>query len=133
MGFWNGETGPKQRKNWRKFVEVYNSIKEFDVVFFQIAGSGNIHALGIVSGNFYDDQTLIWPLEFKNKQVLFPWRVKFSIILFSEESIATHYVSKEDYLDGYGIGKLNDQEVRNILDELEERFGKIGLKISLMH
>jgi hypothetical protein len=70
--FWDKEAGDKQRKNWRDFIRIYNMIKPFDVVIFQIAGTGEIHAKGIVKGTFYDDETPIWPDEKKQNSVLFP-------------------------------------------------------------
>jgi hypothetical protein len=79
-GFWDRETGEKQRRNWRSFVRTYNRIEPFDFAVFQIAKTGEVHALGIVKEIFYDDQTLVWPKEFEQRAVLYPWRVAFSFM-----------------------------------------------------
>jgi predicted RNA-binding protein len=121
-GFWDREAGEKFRKNWRLFIRLYNKIKPFDVVVFQIAKTGNIHGIGIVKETYYDDQTPIWPNEEIEKKVLFPWKVLFCNIIFSETPFISHFVKIENYVDGYGIGELSEYEFRNILNEFQKRF-----------
>jgi len=118
-GFWDRELGEKQRRNWRSFIRLYNRIKPFDTVFFQIAKTGEIHAIGIVKETYYDDQTSVWPLE--KKIVLFPWRVSFCTILFSEKPFVSHFVKIENYVDGYGIGELAEHEYRRILTKIQKQ------------
>ena len=118
-GFWDRELGEKQRRNWRSFIRLYNRIKPFDTVFFQIAKTGEIHAIGIVKETYYDDQTPVWPLE--KKIVLFPWRVSFCTILFSEKPFVSHFVKIENYVDGYGIGELAEHEYRRILTKIQKQ------------
>ncbi len=118
-GFWDRDAGEKQRRNWRSFIRLYNKIKPFDIVIFQIARTGQIHALGVVKNTFYDDQTPIWPKE--KKKVLFPWRVALSSIVFSEDSFASHFVKIENYIDGYGLGELPEHDFRRVLKYVKSR------------
>ena len=118
-GFWDRELGEKQRRNWRSFIRLYNKIKPFDTVFFQIAETGEIHAIGIVKETYYDDQTPVWPSE--KRRILFPWRVSFCMILFSEKPFISHFVKVENYVDGYGIGELAEHEYRRILMEIQKQ------------
>lgn len=117
-GFWDREAGDKQGRNWRSFIRLYNEIKPFDIVFFQIAKTGEIHALGIVKETYYDDQTPIWPNEQRN--ILFPWKVAFSFIIFSDKPFITHFVKIESYVDGYGIGELPEFDFRRISGEIQK-------------
>jgi len=119
-GFWDREAGEKQRKHWRAFIRLFNRIKPFDVIVFQIATTGEIHAIGIVKETFYDDQTPVWSIE-KNR-VLFFWKVSFSSILFSEEPFITHFIKIEGYIDGYGMGELSESDLRRILEKVKEKF-----------
>lgn len=118
-GFWDKEAGQKQKKNWRSFIGLYNKIKPFDIVFFQIAKTGKIHAVGIVKRTYYDDQTPVWPSE--RGKVLFPWKVAFCMIIFSEKPFISHFVKVENYVDGYGIGELAEHEYRRILMEIQKQ------------
>jgi predicted RNA-binding protein len=118
-GFWDREAGDKQRKNWRQFIRLYNKIKPFDIVFFQIAKTGEIHAVGIVKETRYDDQTPIWPSE--TSRVLFPWKVSFCTFIFSKNPFISHFVKIESYVDGYGIGELPEYEFRRILTEIQKQ------------
>ena len=120
-GFWDREAGERQRKNWRPFIRLYNRIRPFDAVFFQIAKTGEIHAVGIVKEVHFDDQTPIWPQEQAQNQVLFPWRVELCNILFSDKSFVSHFTSIANYIDGYGIGELSVHEFRRILTELQRK------------
>jgi hypothetical protein len=120
-GFWDREAGEKQRKNWRSFIRLYNKIKPFDIVIFQIAKTGEIHAIGIVKETYYDDQTPIWPDETKQNTVLFPWRVSFCNLIFSKKPFTSHFAKIENYVDGYGIGELSEYEFRRILTEVQKQ------------
>jgi hypothetical protein len=73
-----------------------------------------------VKQTFYDDQTPVWLME-KNR-VLFPWKVSFSSILFSEEPFITHFIKIEGYIDGYGMGELSESDLRRILEKVKEKF-----------
>lgn len=126
-GFWDREAGAKQRRNWRSFIRAYNRIKPFDIVIFQIAKTGEIHALGIVKEIYYDDQTPIWDNEISQNRTLYPWKVFFSIILFSEETIMKLSIKIENYIDGYGLGELPEHEFRLILDKIRS---KLNIKIN---
>jgi hypothetical protein len=120
-GFWDRETGKKQRKNWRDFIRLYNKIKPFDVVIFQIAKTGETYAMGIVKETYYDDQTPIWPDEIKQNRVLFPWKVSFCDLIFSKRPFTSHFVKIENHIDGYGIGELPEYEFRRILIEIQKQ------------
>jgi hypothetical protein len=117
-GFWDREAGEKERKNWRQFIRLYNKIKPFDIVFFQIAKTGEIHAVGVVKETFYDDQTPVWAEE--QNRVMFPWKVSFSTILFSQRAFISHFAKIESYVDGYGLGELPEHEFRRILSEIQK-------------
>jgi len=120
-GFWDREAGEKQKKNWRPFIRLYNRIKPFDIVFFQRAKTGEIHAVGIVKETYYDDQTPVWPQELEQNRVLFPWRVAFCTVLFSEKPFVSHYAKIESYVDGYGVGELSEHELRRVLAEVQKQ------------
>ncbi len=128
-GFWDREVGEKQRKNWREFIRLYHKIKPFDIVVFQIAKTGEIHALGIVKETYYDDQTPIWPEE--QNRVLFPWRVCFSSLIFSRKPFTSLFVKIENYVDGYGIGELPEHEFRKILTEMQKQLNQLNIDINL--
>jgi len=125
-GFWDRDLVKNERsklvKNWRPFLRLYNSISSGDIVFFQIAQTGEIHALGIVRDKFYDDQTPIWDLEIGKRKVLFPWRVSFYVIIYSEEPFTRHFIEIKNYVDGYGIGEIPYHEAKRILNEIERRY-----------
>lgn len=128
-GFWDREAGEKQRRNWRSFIRLYNQIKPFDVAVFQIARTGEIHAIGTIKRTYYDDQTPIWPDEQNQNRVLYPWRVSLSNIIFSETPFTKHYTRIENYIDGYGIGELREHEFRRIWREVQKQ-ANIELNIS---
>ena len=117
-GFWDRDAGEKQRRNWRNFIRLFNRIQPFDIAIFQIAKTGDIHGLGGVRRTYYDDQTPIWDDELKQHKVLFPWKVKLSFMIFSEEPVTSRFISIQDYVDGYGIGSFPRHEVRSILSAL---------------
>jgi hypothetical protein len=118
-GFWDREAGEKQKKNWRSFIRLYNRIKPFDIVLFQIAKTGEIHAVGIVKETYYDDQTPVWPQE--QNRVIFPWKVSFCNILFSKNPFVSHFVNIANYVDGYGMGELPEHEFRRVLAEIQKQ------------
>jgi len=120
-GFWDREAGEKFRRNWRAFIRLYNRIKPFDIVVFQITKSGNIHAIGIVKEKYFDDQTPIWPDEREKGQILYPWRVSFSNLIFSKTPLTTHFIKIENYVDGYGIGELPEHDFRTMLNEMQKK------------
>jgi len=130
-GFWDREAGEKQRRNWRDFIRLFNRIKPFDFAVFQIAKTGEIHALGVVKRTYYDDQTRIWQIEIDNNRVYFPWRVEFSILIFSKEPFLTYFVRVEKYVDGYGLGEVPLHEFRLILDSINNRLAEIGAVINM--
>jgi hypothetical protein len=80
-----------------------------------------------VRDKYYDDQTLIWSDEKKSGTVLYPWRVSFSIIIYSKEPFKEFNVPKERYLAGYGIAELTEDEVSDIIKSVE---GKLKVTIS---
>jgi len=125
-GFWDRDLARSKEsklvKNWRQFLRLYNSIFNGDLVFFQIARTGEIHALGIVKDKHYDDQTPIWDLEFKNNRVLFPWGVSFYTIIYSEEPFAYHFTEIRNYIDGYGVGAIPYHEAKQLLNEFEKKY-----------
>lgn len=129
-GFWHKDAGEKFKKNWREFIKLYNRIKPFDIVVFQVAKNYNIHAIGVVKDKYFDDQTLIWPNEIERGKVLYPWRVSFICIIFSKTPFTTHSIKIENYVDGYGIGKLDEHEFRKILNEIQN---KPNIEINLSH
>lgn len=122
-GFWDREAGGKQRQNWRQFIRLYNKIKPFDIALIQIARTGEIHAIAIIRDTYYDDQTSIWPNETQQKRVLYPWRVSFSNIVFSDAPFTSHFIKLENYIDGYGLGELPEHEFRKILDDVNAKIG----------
>jgi len=98
---------------------------------FQIAKTGEIHAIGIVKDKHYDDQTPVWPLELEEEKVLFPWRVEFIFIFFSKEPITKLNIKKHNYVDGYGIGEVEIHEAQSVLRVLEEKLKDMKIRISL--
>jgi hypothetical protein len=120
-GFWDREAGEKQRKNWRSFIRAFNRIKPFHVVVFQVARSGEVHAIGVVKETYYDDQTPIWDNELEQNRVLYPWKVSLSAVLFSENSFVKHFIKIENYIDGYGIGEIPEHEFRRIFDDIKSQ------------
>jgi hypothetical protein len=139
-GFWDKDLlkskkeiyfNEKLTKNWRVFLHCYNQIKAFDIAVFQIKENGNIHALGVVKRTCYNDQTPIFPKELKDGNVLFPWRVQFSIVLFSKEAfLERHFLSLENYIDGYGIGELPEHDFMEILKHVIKKSNLI-IRISM--
>jgi len=120
-GFWDKEAGEKFRRNWRAFIRLYNRIKPFDVVIFQITKSGDIHAIGIVREKYFDDQTPIWPDEREGGRVLYPWRISFSNLMFSKTPLTSLFIEIENYVDGYGIGELSEHNFKTILNEIQKK------------
>lgn len=104
----------------------YQRIKPFDCAIFQIAKTGELHAVGVVRETFYDDQTPIWPEEIQTKRVQWPWRVSFCFMLFSEEPIMTRFIKSGDYIDKYGLGTVAAQDLGDLFMAVEK---KSSLKI----
>lgn len=133
-GFWDRDlvrsTESKLVKNWRPFLRLYNSISSGDSVFFQIARTGEMHAVGVVRDKYYDDQTPIWDQEVKGNKVIFPWRVSFHVIIYSEEPFARLYTGVKNYVDGYGIGELPYHEAKHLLDKLGKEY-PVKVNVSL--
>ncbi|MCY0868114.1 MAG: hypothetical protein OWQ48_02645 [Desulfurococcus sp.] len=130
-GFWDRDAGVKQKKNWRAFIRLYNNIKPFDIAAFQIKNTGEIHGLGLVKRTYYDDQTPVWPDEIGKNRVLYPWRIEFSSIIFSEKPFTTHYIKIENYVDGYGIGELPEHELRRILESIRKQLGQLNIDLNI--
>jgi len=120
-GFWDREAGEKQRKNWRSFIRAFNRIKPFHIVVFQVARTGEVHAIGIAKETYYDDQTPIWDNEIKQNRVLYPWKVSLSTIVYSEEPFVKHFIKIENYIDGYGLGEIPEHEFRKIFDDVKSK------------
>jgi hypothetical protein len=127
-GFWDVRSAKSRKlrekleKNWRLFLSFYNNIEPFDIAAIQVTHSGEIHAIGVVKRTFYDDQTIVWPLEEESGRVLYPWRVFFQFVIFSEKSIIKFNVEKSDYIDGYGLGRLQAHHLNAILDAISNEF-----------
>jgi hypothetical protein len=116
----------KQKQNWRRFVMSYQRIRPFDHAIFQLAKTGELHAFGVAKERFFDDQTLVWPEETRQRKVLFPWRVSFSLVLFSEEPLMSRFIKAGDYIDGYGLGEVGAQDLGDLIQTFEK---KSSLKI----
>jgi len=114
-GFWDREAGEKQRRNWRPFIRLFNRIEPFDHVVFQIARTGEMHAVATVRRTYFDDQTPIWDRELELNRVLYPWRVDLAVMLYSEKPILKTFIRISDYVDGYGIGELPQHDLTNLL------------------
>jgi len=132
-GFWRKpyDSESPLANNWRQFLHYYNNISAGDVVFFQLAGSGDIHAIGVVKKRFYDDQTPVWPEEFNKGEILFPWRVSFYVIIYSEKPLGTYFTYLENYVDGYGIGKLLCHEAETVLERLREKLKAMDIDVKI--
>jgi len=128
-GFWDKDAGEVMRRNWRDFIWKYNQIKPFDVAVIQLIPTSGIHAVGIIKEKFYDDQALIWEDEIVEKHVLFPWRVKFSMMVYSEEAVTQLMTGISSYIDGYGIGEIEEHSFRQILESFNQT--RRGLKINI--
>ena len=115
----------KLAENWRQFLRLYSDIQEGDIVFLQMARTGEMHAVGIVKDKHYDDQTPIWDQELKNNKVLFPWRVSFYFMIYSEKPFARLFIKSKEYVKGYGIGEISFHEAKELLDRLKEEYGLI--------
>jgi len=137
-GFWKKPHDSKSSrkkstlaKNWRQFLHLYNNLSAGDVVFFQLAKSGDIHAVGIAKDRFYDDQTPVWPEEVNKGKVLFPWRVSFYIIIYSEKPLGAYFTHLENYVDGYGIGEAPPHEAETVLEKLREKLKSMGIYVKI--
>jgi len=134
-GFWDRDLAKSRRsklfKNWRGFLRLYNSVSSGDVAFLQVARTGEIHAVGIVKERFYDDQTPVWDQELSRGKVLFPWRVSFYAIVYSEEPLERLFARLENYVDGYGVGELPHHEAERILRRLKDKLQSLNIGLQL--
>ena len=128
-GFWDREAGRRQRRNWRSFIRTYNKIRPFDYVLIQIAKTGEIHAMAVVKDKYYDDQTPIWSAELEQRRILFPWRVPFCFIIYSEEPILRRFIEIQNYIDGYGLGEIMERDIADVIKAMEEK-SPLKLKVS---
>ena len=125
-GFWDRDAHVQQKlkekliKNWRVFIKTYNRIKPFDHCLIQIAKTGNIHAVAVIKSTQFDDQTLIWPLEIQYGKVYYPWRVEFSLIIYSEKPILRRFIKIESYIDGYGLAEASPTDLTDALNALSK-------------
>ena len=103
------------------FIRTYNRIRRFDYVLIQIAKTGEIHAMAVVKDRYYDDQTPIWKAELEQRRVLFPWRVPFCFIIYSEKPILRRFIEIQNYIDGYGLGEIMDRDIVDIVKAAEEK------------
>jgi len=117
--------------NWQPFLYLYNNLSVGDVVFFQLAESGDIHAVGLVKDKFYDDQTPVWPEEFNRGKVLFPWRVSFYFVIYSEEPLGTYFTHLKNYVKRYGIGEAPPHEAEAVLERLGEKLKSMGIYVKI--
>lgn len=134
-GFWDRDVeqqgtdfGQKLKRNWRNFIRLYNKIKPFDIVVFQISKSGDIHAIGIVKEKYFDDQTPVWQDEIDQDRVLYPWRISFSCVIFSEQPLITLFIKIENYIEGYGIGELPQKDFIKLLNAIRD---KVNIDVNL--
>jgi len=67
-------------------------------------------------------------MEIKQRRVLFPWRVPFCFIIFSEEPILRRFIEIQNYIDGYGLGEITDGDIRDVIKAIEEK-SSLNLKI----
>jgi hypothetical protein len=117
-------------RNWKDFVKWYNRISTGDIVVFQLYKPRYlIHAIGVVKDRHYDDETPVFREEDDSGDVIYPWRITFSLMIFSPEPIVELAVPTEDYLRGYGLGKLSRPDFDVILGGLRDEVGlrmKVG-------
>ncbi|MEM2843631.1 MAG: hypothetical protein QXZ53_07145, partial [Candidatus Bathyarchaeia archaeon] len=83
----------------------------------------------VVQEKFYDDETPIWDDEIKYGRVLYPWRVRFGLMLYSERPIVELAIPTHEYVVGYGIGKLMRADLETIIQNLEKA---TGLKVKFI-
>jgi hypothetical protein len=82
-----------------------------------------IHGLGVVQDKFYDDETPIWDDEIKYGRVIYPWKVRFGLMIYSEYPIMELAIPIHEYVSGYGIGKLPRGDLETIIQNLEKASG----------
>jgi len=117
------------RDKWGQFLSTYQRINPFDVAVIQPTKNYRIHAIGVVREKYYDDLTPVWPAELRRGEVLYPWRVSFSLMLFSEEPITVLTVRVQDYISCFGLGTLTPRDLDNILAGASRKF-KLELRES---
>ncbi|MEM2189253.1 MAG: hypothetical protein QXK53_07315 [Nitrososphaerota archaeon] len=118
-------------RNWRNFIKFYNKISPGDIMIFQLFQEKRyyIHGLSVVQEKFYDDETLIWDEEIEHGRVLYPWRVGFGLMLYSESPIVELAIPTHEYISGYGIGRLSRGDLEIIIHSLEKA---TNLKVKLI-
>jgi len=132
-GFWDRDAQISQKlkekltKNWRIFIKTYNRIKPFDYCMLQIAKTGEIHAIAVIKDKQFDDQTPIWPLEIRKGKVYYPWRIEFSIIIYSEKPILKRFIKIENYIDGYGLAEASLTDLTDVLNALS-KYSELKIK-----
>jgi hypothetical protein len=70
-------------------MKFYNKISLGDMMAFQLLKEGKffIYGLGVVQDKFYDDKTPIWDDEIKYGHVIYPWKLRFRLMIYSESPI----------------------------------------------
>jgi len=121
----------KYTKNWRDFIKSYNKISSGDIMAFQLFQERRyyIHGLGVVQEKFYDDETPIWDDEIKQGRTIYPWKIRFGLMLYSESPMTELAIPAHEYVTGYGIGKLPRGDVETIIQSLEKG---TGLKVKFI-
>ena len=74
----------------------------------------------MIKSTQFDDQTLIWPLEIQRGKVYYPWRVEFSLIIYSEKPILRRFIKIESYIDGYGLAEASSTDLTDALNALSK-------------
>jgi len=125
-GFWDRDAPVSEKlkqkltKNWRLFIKTYNRIKPFDHCLIQITRTGDIHAIAVIKNKQFDDQTPIWPLEIRTGKVHYPWRVEFSLVIYTERPILKRFTKIENYIDGYGLAEITSTDLTDVLNALSK-------------
>lgn len=90
--------------------------------------TGEIHAMAIVKEKYYDDQTPIWKAEIEQRHIIWPWRIPFCFMIYSEQAILRRFIEIQNYIDGYGLGEIAIRDIADVIEVLEE---KSNLKIKI--
>ncbi|MEM0096800.1 MAG: hypothetical protein QW660_09260 [Candidatus Bathyarchaeia archaeon] len=85
-----------------------------------MAKTGDIHAIAVIRDKQFDDQTPIWPLEISKGKVYYPWRVEFSMIMYSEKPIMRRFTKIENYIDGYGLAEITLTDLIDALNAMSK-------------
>jgi len=49
-------------------------------------------------------------------------------MIFSEESFVSHFIAIENYIDGSGLGELQEHESRRVIEQLKKNLN-IGMNL----